>query len=69
MLIGDNITKTDQIEMEFGTHLSRDRDHFSGTRAPLILKYISKPLRLEYYNCSIQKVSKAASYLLLLKHN
>ena len=36
MLFGDNKSKTDQIEMEFGTHLSRDRDHFSGTRAPLI---------------------------------
>ena len=43
MLIGDNIGTIEQMEMAFGAHLSRDRDHFSG--APLI--NISKPLRLE----------------------
>ena len=36
MLFGDNKSKTDQIEMEFGTHLSRDSDLYSGTRALLI---------------------------------
>ena len=36
MPFGDNKGKTDQIDMEFGTHLSRDRDLFSGTRALLI---------------------------------
>ena len=62
-LFGDNKGKTDQTEMEFGTHLSLDNDHFSG--APLIR--ISKPLHLERLSdCSIQKVSKAASYLVLL---
>ena len=43
MLFGDNKGKTDQIEMEFGTHLSCDRDLFFWYTRTLDLKHISKP--------------------------